>query len=410
MRNRTLVEDRLDGSSNFSSWKSRLHITLEESDLLRLIEKTLPATVTDEEKAERIEDVEARKTIIYSVRDHILPRISTLKTAYEMYDALKKMFESNNTNRALTLKHQLQNLKMTKDDTIATFFMKISKIKDQLRAIGETITDKELVMITFNALPSHWKPFIQSINGRADLPQFDRLWADCTQEETRLIARGVQDSHHNDNQALASHAKKGRRNRRSFSEEFHDKKTSAAPGHEQRKDISKIQCFKCDKYGHIARNCPTRKKGRQHASTVDDDSEPPQRDEDIKDEAFFFISALSGTVPTDSDIWLIDSGASRHMTGYKEHLTDLVEKESRLHVLLGDNARYTMKGVGSCTFQLDFDIALQLSEVLYVPRMKRNLVYVSTLEDKGYKVIFSEGKVLAWHKNSRMDSARVIGV
>jgi hypothetical protein len=106
MRNKTLVEDRLDGSSNFNSWKSRLHITLEESDLLKLIEVTLLATTTDEEKDEwKTNDVKARKIIIYSVRDHLLPRISTLKTTYLMYDALKKMFENNNTNRALTLKH-----------------------------------------------------------------------------------------------------------------------------------------------------------------------------------------------------------------------------------------------------------------------------------------------------------------
>jgi hypothetical protein len=60
MRNRTLVEDRLDGSSNFSSWKSKLHITLEESDLLRLIEGTLPAIATNEEKAEwKTDDVKA---------------------------------------------------------------------------------------------------------------------------------------------------------------------------------------------------------------------------------------------------------------------------------------------------------------------------------------------------------------
>jgi hypothetical protein len=69
-----------------------------------------------------------------------------------------------------------------------------------------------------------------------------------------------------------------------------------------------------------------------------------------------------------------------------------------------------MKGVGSSSFQLDSDIPLQLSEILYVPGMKRNLVFVSPLEDKGYKVTFSEGNVLAWHKNSRMDYARVIGV
>jgi hypothetical protein len=204
MRNKTLVEDRLDGSSNFSSWKSRLQITLEEDDLLSLIEKTLPETTTDEEKDDwKADDVKARKIIIYSVRDHLLPRIATLKTTYEMYDALKNMFESNNTLRALTLKNQLQHIKMTKADTVATFFMKISEIRDQLGAIGETISDRELVLTTLNALPRHWEPFLQSISGRADLPGFDRLWTDCTQEETRLIARGVQDSHHDDNHALA---------------------------------------------------------------------------------------------------------------------------------------------------------------------------------------------------------------
>jgi transposase InsO family protein len=42
--------------------------------------------------------------------------------------------------------------------------------------------------------------------------------------------------------------------------------------------------------------------------------------------------------------------------------------------------------------------------------MKRNRVSVSSLEDKGYKVTFSKGKVLAWHKNSHINSSRVIGV
>jgi hypothetical protein len=191
------------------------------------------------------------------------------------------------------LKNQLQHIKMTKADTVATLFMKISEIRDQLGAIGETISDIELVLTTLNALPRHWEPFLQSISGRDDLPGFDRLWIDCTQEETKLIAKRVQDSDHDDNQAIASHAKRGRENRRSFGKAFKDEKTSATSGHEYRKDISRIQCFRSDKYGHIVRNCPTKKKGRQYASTADVDSEPHQRDEDIKDGAFFFISQLS---------------------------------------------------------------------------------------------------------------------
>jgi hypothetical protein len=156
MKNRTLVEDRLDGSSNFSYWKSRLQVTLEQDDLLSVIHKTLPETTTDEEKEiRREEDVKARKIIIYSVRNHLLPRIANLKTSYEMYEALKDMFESDNTVRALTLKEQLQSTKMTKGDTVATFFMKISEIKDHLGAIGEIMSDRELVLSTLNNLPKH---------------------------------------------------------------------------------------------------------------------------------------------------------------------------------------------------------------------------------------------------------------
>ena len=104
--------------------------------------------------------------------------------------------------------------------------MKISEIRDPLGAFGETISDKELVLTTLNALPRHWEPFLQSISGRAELPTFDRLWTHCTEEEIKLIARGVQDSPHDDNHALAFHTKKGRINRRNFNKAFKDKKTS----------------------------------------------------------------------------------------------------------------------------------------------------------------------------------------
>ena len=48
--------------------------------------------------------------------------------------------------------------------------------------------------------------------------------------------------------------------------------------------------------------------------------------------------------------------------------------------------------------------------MLYVPGMKRNLVSISALEDKGYRVTFADGKVLAWHKDSSMNTSKVIGI
>jgi hypothetical protein len=47
MKNKTLVEDRLDGARNFNPWKSKLLVTLEEKDLLDEKTKTLPDIATD---------------------------------------------------------------------------------------------------------------------------------------------------------------------------------------------------------------------------------------------------------------------------------------------------------------------------------------------------------------------------
>ena len=103
-----LVEDRLDGATNFNSWKSRLLITLEESDLMKFVEEVVPKPEYALEKSQwKKNDAKARKIIIYSVKDHLIPHISKLKTAKEMFDALKKSFESNNTNRPIALRHQL---------------------------------------------------------------------------------------------------------------------------------------------------------------------------------------------------------------------------------------------------------------------------------------------------------------
>jgi hypothetical protein len=146
--------------------------------------------------------------MIYLVRHHLMPCIANLKTTYEMYEALKNMFESDNTQSYLTLKGHLQNIKMTKGDTIVDLFMKMSEIRDQLGAIGEIISNRELVLTTLNNFPKHWEPFLQSISGREKLPTFDHLWTDCTQEEIRLRARGVEDFPPDDNHALALHTKK----------------------------------------------------------------------------------------------------------------------------------------------------------------------------------------------------------
>ena len=119
----------------------------------------------------------------------MVPQISQKKIARKMFKTLKRLFEHSSINVTLTLRNQLSNMKMSKSEPIASYFMRITELRGKLRSSGEAIDDKELVMTILNGLPTSSESFIQTKSGRTKLPKFDRLWADCTKEETRITTR-----------------------------------------------------------------------------------------------------------------------------------------------------------------------------------------------------------------------------
>ena len=55
--------------------------------------------------------VKAKKIIIDSIMDHLIPQVSSLKKPKEMFDSLAKLFEGKNINWKMTLRKQLKNVK-----------------------------------------------------------------------------------------------------------------------------------------------------------------------------------------------------------------------------------------------------------------------------------------------------------
>jgi hypothetical protein len=86
-------------------------------------------------------------------------------------------------------------------------------------------------------------------------------------------------------------------------------------------------------------------------------------------------------------MWYIDSCASSHMTGVREYFS-ILQEEMDLVIEMGNNAKCRVVGHGTMTFQRESGKPLIVRDVLYVPGMTKNLISVSTLEDRGYVVSF----------------------
>ena len=89
--------------------------------------------------------------------------------------------------------------------------MRITELRDKLKSSADNLEEKDLAMTTLNVLPPSWDSFIQTISGRTKFPKFDKPWAKCTQEETRIVAcQRIHGTQPKENQVSISHAKKGR--------------------------------------------------------------------------------------------------------------------------------------------------------------------------------------------------------
>ena len=89
-------------------------------------------------------------------------------------------------------------MKMNDDDSITTYFVRISQLRDQLQAIEEVISEKELISIVLNGLPKMWDAFAASMNTIKEYPTFEELWTCCAQEESRISAKAKPQNKYDD--------------------------------------------------------------------------------------------------------------------------------------------------------------------------------------------------------------------
>jgi hypothetical protein len=245
-------EDRLDGDTNFNVWKLHIENILQEHDIENYVTTVVEEPTNNAGRTTfRKSQTKAKGNIFDSVKDNIMPAMTSLMTAKDCMDTLVNLYEKQDPSQKRTLKHKFNYLNMEKGEPLASFCSRIAQIRDQLLVTGVTMNDDDLVHAIFDGLPSSWETFLSSASGREIQPMFERLWHDFLQEESHTTTRNepTKEVH----SALASIFKGKKKG--TFQKGSQWKPNTKGTFKGNNIDTSKIKFFSCNKLGHFAKDC-----------------------------------------------------------------------------------------------------------------------------------------------------------
>jgi hypothetical protein len=151
------------------------------------------------------------------------------------------------------------------------------------------------------------------------------------------------------------------------------------------------KCWKCGKTRHYKKDCKSKKvdklKGSDSTSSIEVKTS-------IEEGGYVYLTSI-GT-HGDSDVWLIDSGASYHMNPHREWLCEY-EKYDGGDVLLGNESTTKIMGPGRVKLLLKDGRIRTLPGVLHIPKLARSLIYVASWMLQEW-ILYWERELARWYE------------
>lgn len=388
---------KFDGQ-NFQLWKFQIKAIFVAYDLLNIVEgiEAKPEVPDDSRNIWIKKDARAKFILSSSMEYSQLEYLITCNTAAEMWTKLSAIHEQKSASNKLALTTKFHEYRMASGDSIAQHIAKIENIANQLKDIDENLSDTMIMAKILGTLPSKYNAFVSAWDSVVATEQtLPRLRERLIREEARMTSMDEVSS------ALATSSistdgKRSHRQPRNSDPAAHKKKTS---------------CSFCKKTGHISKFCFARKR----ALKTDDKNDKSKKENDSKHDNSANFSAfvvddtakkmnnkfLARTISqnatavseiNEEHIWLLDSGASRHLCCQKEWFTDLLPCSNE-YVYLGDNTRLKVEGRGKILISRligDKWLDGEINNVSYIPCLKKNLFSTGACTSNGYSITFND--------------------
>ena len=357
--------EKLDGS-NWITWKFQVRHLMMAKGLWKFVdESTVLAGDASEEVREKFkaEQQKAFSTIVMSLSSSLLYLITSCELPKDAWDTLKKHFERDTLANKLFLKKQYFRKEMSEGTPINVHLKEMKMLADKLASIGAPVSEEDQVVTLLGSLPAPFATVVTALEARSDGLTMDLVQESLIHQEQKLKSKEVTPGAGNaQDSALLAQRRRG-----------------------------PPVCWTCNEVGHVQQFCPKRKGRFSHGANIAEEKLDVSRGEGA-----FIIPTCSGSA------WLVDSGASSHMTPNKEYFTSykVFDKPEKVH--LGDGREVEAVGAGNIRLEMKFRVspskAATMYDVLYVPKLACNLFSVRAATKRGNHVKF--GQERCWIRDS----------
>ena len=396
--------DKLNGS-NWNTWKFQMKHLLLAKGLWGLVDGTevlADDATTTVQALFRSRLQKAFSTIALAIDSAQLYLITSSEEPKQAWDALRKHFERETLANKLFLKKQYFRSEMKEGTSVEQHLKHMKGITDKLAAIGAPISEEDQVVTLLGSLPRGFATLVTAIEARMDGVSLDYVQQALIHEEMKQSELS--------GQLLEAESALTGAFRRDTPRDQPTCFRCGTVGH-VRRDCPRNQptCFGCGDVGHIRRYCP--KKFKWHKAKMAESDERRPKNSDFEGEDVYaaaFVASVESVESAEKKCspWVIDSGASSHMTKEKHVMVNFQEFDKPENVALGDGRVVKALGSGSVRMNMLFEATESkkavLYDVLYVPKLTCNLFSVRAAVAKGNAVEFGPQKCCIWDENGKL--------
>ena len=312
------------------------------------------------------------------VDESVFHHVAQETNAYSMWKKLESMYERKTAQNKASFIRRLVNTKYRDGRSVSEHLSDFQGMVNQLTNMKMVLDDELQALLLLSSLPDSWDTLVVSLSNSA--PQgvlsLSTVKDSMFNEEARRKEQGIS----TESEALVA-------DNRGSSRKFHNRGKAKDRSRGKFSPKKSIKCYHCGQKGHMRNEC--RKLKEEHAEkggTRDTAATTSYGDEVI-------IICEDGLVNMTSQdtCWVVDSGASFHVTSRKEFFTSY-NTGNFGNVRMGNDKLSKIMGRGDISLETNTGRCLVLKDVRHVPDMRLNLISTGLLDDEGCTNIFGDGK------------------